>query len=151
MRFEEGQVYEGDVSISGATGPRHRWLVVAPFGRVHFHSIDDPLDLHCLTLDAAAQGVAAGALQLVDSERDHPILLLQREKERRGIHDVHLGLSGENLDAMYALLQEAVSEGASFAAYAAGEIKALLKPELSDPHQVTTIRRWIARHFGDGS
>jgi len=149
MHLEEGQIYEGDVSISGGPGPHRKWLVVAPFGRIHLHSLDDPLELHCLTMDAARSGIANGTLQLVDSAPEHPMLSLQREKERREIHDIHLGLSEPALESMYALLQEAVAENAPYAAHAAGEILALMRPELCQPDRVDAIRQWIRDNFPD--
>jgi len=140
MKLEEGQIYEGDVSLSGELGPHRVWIVVAPFGRTHLHSIDDPLDLHCLTLDAAHRSVANGTLQLIDTNPEHPVLALQREKERRGIQDTHLGLSGKSLHTMSQLLHDAVEAGESYAPYAAGEILAQVNPELCDPTELEGMR-----------
>ncbi len=143
MKLEEGQIYEGDVSLSGGNGPHRVWIVVAPFGRTHLHSIDDPLDLHCLTLDAAHRSLETGALRLVGTDNAHPVIQLQREKERRQIHDTHLGMSGKTLNAMNELFQDAINSKAPYAQYAAGEILALVNPELCEPNDVACVRQRI--------
>ena len=136
MQLEEGQLYAGGVSLTGDDGPYHDWIVVSPFGRMHLHSIDDPLLLHCLPLNAAHRSLAAGGMRLVGSDPDHPVLQLQREKERRGIQDSHLGLHGEDLQGMLELLEEAVAARSPYAAYAAGEIRGLINTELCSAHEV---------------
>ena len=46
MEFSEGQIYTGNISMSGGNhGPTRSWIVVSPFNKTHIHSIDEPLSL----------------------------------------------------------------------------------------------------------
>lgn len=136
----EGQIYEGAVSISGETGPYHRWMVIAPFGRMHALSIDDPFDLHCLPLHPLHQGLENGRLRYVESESDHPMLQLQRVKELYQVRDTHLGLAGDNIDKMLAILEDSIANQQDYAAYAAAEILTLLSESLCTPEEEQRIR-----------
>lgn len=135
-RMREGEVYEGHVSISGGEGPQRRWLVVAPGGKAHIHSIDNPADLHCWPLHVVRQGLADGRMAYVDFQPHHPVLQLQRAKEARGLRDCHLGLRGAAVESMVVILEEAVAGGLPYAPYAAGEILALLDRSRYSPSEV---------------
>ncbi len=126
MELEEGEIYEGAISLSGGEGPPHRWIVVAPFGKKHIHSIDDPAELHCWPLSVAQRGLEEGRLRYVGQEPGHPVLHLQRLKEAADIPDVHLGLHGEAVEKMLSLLEQAAEQGETHAPYAAAEIKAFI-------------------------
>ncbi|MGA7799859.1 MAG: hypothetical protein WCC36_03530 [Gammaproteobacteria bacterium] len=146
MKLVEGQIYEGPVSAFGGEAPLQRWMVVAPFGKMHCHSISDPLDLHCMPLAIAEQLTAEGRLSLADTDSGHPVLRLQRRKEALGIHDAHLGLRGENLERMLALLERAVADDEDYTPYAAGEVLSLLCRLHSD-EQVASIRTRVERYM----
>lgn len=122
MQLEEGQIYEGGISLSGDDGPFRRWLVVAPFGKTHIHSVDDPLDLRCWPVTLIEWGIESGRLNYAGKIPDHPALEVQRIKERLGVRDAHLSLSERSLERMLDALREAVEEGADCAPYLAGEI-----------------------------
>lgn len=139
MKLVEGQIYEGPVSAFGGDGPLQRWMVVAPFGKMHCHSISDPLDLHCMPLAIAKEVTAEGRLTLTGTTTEHPVLRLQRRKESLGIQDAHLGLRGRNLERMLELLERAVADGDDYAPFAAGEVLSLLCRLHSD-EQVETVR-----------
>lgn len=124
MVFEEGAIYEGNISLSGDIGPRGRWIVVAPHGKFHLHSIDNPDKLRCWPIHPAIKGIEQGTLELVGHDPEHPAVQLQRVKEAHGIRDIHLGLDGEQLDLMLDLLAAAVESGAPYAPYVAAEIVA---------------------------
>jgi hypothetical protein len=125
VQILEGQIFEGTVSALGMEGPPMRWIVVSPHGKTHAHSLTDPLELHCMPLGIMQQAIAQGRLELVDVAPDHPVLRLQRVKEQRGIVDTHLGLRAESLQQMLELLDEAVTQGADYRRYLAGEILGL--------------------------
>ncbi len=128
MELEEGQLLRGTVSISGGDdGPCATWIVVAPHGKYHIHSIDNPLDLHCWPVYSAVHGLESGSMELLEVEPDHPMVQLQRAKERHGVEDAHLGLQDQMLDRMLLLLEEAVDTSAPYAHFAAGEILALTR------------------------
>lgn len=39
MEFKEGQIFKGDISISGGgDGPSESWIVISPFNKTHIHS-----------------------------------------------------------------------------------------------------------------
>lgn len=120
--FSEGDLYEGSVSLSGGDGLFRRWIVVSPFGRIHIHSIDDPLELHCWPISVLTQGLQEGKLRHIGAQPDHPLIRLQRRKEAAGIADAHLGLHGDDMERMFELLEMAAAEGIPYAPYAAGEI-----------------------------
>lgn len=122
MQLEEGQVYEGGISLSGDDGPFRRWLVVAPFGKTHIHSVDDPLDLHCWPVTLVEWGIESGRLSYAGKIPDHPALEVQRIKERLGVRDVHLSISEKSLERLLDALREAVEADADCAPYLAGEI-----------------------------
>lgn len=139
MKLEEGQIYRGGVSVSGEAGPEREWIIVAPFGKTHAHSIDNPLELHCLPVAAVLKGVENGMLRLVGEDGDHPVLRLQRAKETQGVRDAHLGLYGARMDKMLALLDDAVKSGRDYAPYAAGEVMALINPAMYRYEDMTRI------------
>ena len=122
MQLEEGQIYEGGISISGGDGPFRRWLVVSPFGKTHIHTIDDPLELHCWPVTLVESGIESGRLRYVGKSPDHPAIEVQRIKEKLGIRDAHLGISEHCLERLLAALCAAVESGADYAPYLAGEI-----------------------------
>jgi hypothetical protein len=127
MDFEEGQIYEGRVSLMGEEGPLRNWLVVAPFGKLHIHSIDDPLDLHCWPAATLKMGSESERVRLVGNDAGHPVIRLQRLKEEMGIQDSDLGLSNENLHKMLRLLHRLLDEQSELGPYAAGEVLALMR------------------------
>lgn len=142
MLLEEGQIYEGGISLSGDDGPFRRWLVVAPFGKTHIHSIDDPLDLHCWPVTLVEWGVESGRLSYVDKQPDHSALEVQRIKERLGIRDVHLSISEHSLERLLDALCDAVEAGADYAPYLAGEIlSAALRSALMVGHSEQIVAR----------
>ena len=150
-RLKEGQVYEGRVSLSGGEGRLHRWLVVAPFGKYHIHSIDDPAELHCWPLSVIHHGLAQGRMAYLGDRPDHPVLKLQRAKEARGLKDCHLGLRGQAVVSMMAILEEAVAAGAAYVPYAASETLALLDRTRYSEDEVAALARRIAGLLDDGS
>jgi hypothetical protein len=60
-----------------------RWIVVSPGGKLHAHSLADPLDLHCMPTGILQQSLGLGRLELVQTLPNHPVLRLQRRKEIR--------------------------------------------------------------------
>ena len=127
VEIKEGQIYEGTISLSGSDDVKRRWIVVSPFGKTHIHSIDNPAELHCWPLSLIHEGLRNGKLRLIETSMNHPILLLQREKETYGIRDTHLGLEGDSLEKMFTLLQDAAESGKPYTLYAAGEIMEFIK------------------------
>ena len=124
MQIEEGQVYEGGISLSGGDGPHRRWLVVSPFGKAHIHSVDDPLDLHCWPASLVQSGIESGRLWYVDKLPDHPAIHVQRLKEQLGVRDAHLSLSEQALERLLEALRMSIVAGEAYAPYLAGEILA---------------------------
>lgn len=124
--IKEGQIYEGSISISGSNGIQRKWIVVAPFGKTHIHSIDDPLDLHCWPAVLIEEGLKNGLIEFVGEEPQHPMVALQRDKEALNIQDSHLGLNNNNVNLMLDMLQSATEFGKPTAPYVAGEILASL-------------------------
>lgn len=122
MELEEGQIYEGTLSISGGDGPFRRWLVVSPFGKTHIHCIDDPLDLHCWPASLVEPGIESGRLRYVGKDPEHPGIRVQRLKEALGVRDVHLSINDRQLDRLLGALRSAVAAEADYAPYLAGEI-----------------------------
>lgn len=143
MDFEEGQIYEGSVSLMGEDGPLRHWLVIAPFGRLHIHSIDDPLELHCWPAATLEMGMTGGRVSLVGSQPDHPVIRLQRLKESMDIRDSDLGLSNENLHRMLRLLHRLLDERSELAPYAAGEVFALMRRSPIPSSHVKSIERHV--------
>lgn len=148
MELEEGQIYEGNLSISGGDGPFRRWLVVAPFGKIHIHCVDDPLDLHCWPASLLEPGIVSGRLRYVGTQPDHPGVRVQRVKESLGIRDVHLSINERQLERLLDALRTAVDEERDYAPYLAGEIlsaitrSALLLERL--PGITATVRAILA-------
>ncbi len=140
---KEGLLFEGGVSVSGEAGPFHRWIAVAPNGKLHLHSIDDPEALHCLGLGALQRGLEEGRMRLTGYAPEHPAIRLQRAKEARRIRDAHLGGPSELLERMFRLLEEAVAEGMDYAPFAAGEIREMLNKLPGDPAGLEAARSRI--------
>lgn len=148
MHFKEGQIYNGNITISGGDhGPVMNWIIVSPFNKSHIQSIDDPLDIHCWPLDAARKGVEGDFLKLVDTNFQHPVVHLQRDKEKLGICDIHLGLHGEHLNKMLNLLTSAVREDKPYAPFVAGEILAFTRRALHSNSDITNIRKQVNDHL----
>jgi len=148
MEFKEGQVYKGNITISGGGhGPTRNWIIISPFNKSHLMSIDDPLDLHCRPIDAAIKGIAGEYLKLVYTDIHHPVVRLQRDKEKPGISDIHLGLYGECLKKMMELLRLAVGEGKPYAPFVAGDILAFIKRAPHSKEDVTAISRRVNEHL----
>ncbi|MCG6938720.1 MAG: hypothetical protein LJE83_11210 [Gammaproteobacteria bacterium] len=148
MEFKEGQIYKGNITISGGDhGPARNWIISPPFNKTRLMSIDDPLDLHCWPIDAARKGIQGDYLKLVYTDIDHPAVHLQRYKEKLGISDIHLGLYGEHLNKMTELLRLAAGEGRPYAPFVAGEILAFIKRALHSKEDVTAIRRRVNEHL----
>jgi hypothetical protein len=145
MKLQEGQVYEGRISLTGGEGPLRRWLVVAPFGKTHIHSVDDPLETHCWPVTAISEGLAAGRVSLIGYDPDHPMIRLQRAKEACGIRDAALGLPRDMLEKMVALLKQALVEDREVALYAAGEIIELIQRTPVPDAQAKSIERYIGK------
>ncbi len=143
MDLQEGQIYEGMVSALGGTGPSQHWIIVKPFGKTHAHSIDNPLDLHCMPVAVSHKAIDEGTLRLVETNPDHPVVRLQREKERQHIQDAHLGLHGKDMRKMLDLLEAATAAGEDYAPYAAGEILALLSHSRNTKSEVNDIRERV--------
>jgi len=140
MEFSEGQIYKGNISMSGGDdGPTRSWIVVSPFNKTHIHSIDEPLDLHCWPLFSAQKGLEGGYLKLIKTDINHPVILLQRAKEQFGVDDLHLGLKGEPLIKMFCLLEHAVETCQPYATYAAGEILTFTQSAYHTEKEVTDI------------
>jgi hypothetical protein len=135
----EGDVYEGCISALGGTGPLTRWIIVSPHGKRHAHSITDPLELHCMPFGILLQAIDRGELAFVESQPDHPAIRLQRVKEEGRLQDTHLGLRGEVLEGMIALLEKALEEEADYAPYLAGEILALIDRSHYDEAEINQI------------
>lgn len=148
MKFSEGQIFKGNITLSGGDdGPTRSWIVISPFNKTHIHSIDDPLDLHCWSLFAAQKGIEGGYLELIGTDIDHPVMQLQRDKEKFGINDVHMGLHGETLNKMLQLLEHAVTNGLSYAPYAAGEILAFINSAIHSKKQTEAIKKLVNQHL----
>lgn len=143
MELQEGQILEGTISISGGAGPLRRWIVVAPSGKTHIHSVDNPVELHCWPIHAALTGLENGKLKLIGYEPDHPVLRLQRAKEAIGVTDAHMGLNQASLDKMIDLLERAAMVGEAYTPYAAGEILALMPRALYSEEEVRAIERRV--------
>lgn len=143
VELQEGQIFEGTISMAGGVGPLRRWIVVAPSGKTHIHSIDDPVDLHCWPINAALAGLENGNLKLVGYEPDHPVLRLQRAKEALGVTDAHMGLNPASLNKMIDLLERAAMTGEAYTPYAAGEILALMPRTLYSEEEVQEIERRV--------
>jgi len=122
MQLEEGQIYEGGISISGGDGAFRRWLVVSPFGKTHIHSVDDPLELHCWPVTLVESGIESGRLRYVGERLDHPAIAVQRVKEKLGVRDSHLSISQHALERLLDALRAATDAGEEHALYLAGEI-----------------------------
>jgi len=129
MRISEGQIFEGAVTALGAEGPNMRWLVISPQGKIHAHSLGDPLDLHCMPIGILEQSLAQGKLSYVETHIDHPIIRLQRAKQEFGITDTHLGLHGKRLQKMLQLLEYSVENNFDYVPHLAGEILSLVARE----------------------
>jgi hypothetical protein len=127
LSFEEGHIYEGDVTALGGEGPPQRWIAVAPFGKRALHSIGHPLDLHYMPVCVAADLITTNRLHTAGLDPHHPVVRLQRAKEFFNIRDTHMGIYENNLQEMINLLEEAIHTGEDYAVYAAGEILAMLK------------------------
>lgn len=149
MDLEEGQIYEGRVSLMGEEGPLRHWLVIAPFGKLHIHSVDDPLELHCWPAATLQLGDAAQRVRLVDKDTDHPVIRLQRRKEAMEIRDSDLGLSNDNLHKMLRLLHQLFDERSELAPYAAGEVFALMRRSPIPPPHIKSIERHIINMLRD--
>jgi hypothetical protein len=148
MKFREGQIFKGNISLSGGNdGPTRNWIVVSPFNKTHIHSIDDPLDLHCWPLFSAQKGIEGGYLKLIETDINHPVMQLQRDKEKFDINDVHMGLHGETLNKMIQLLEQAVANGLSYAPYAAGEILAFMARANHSKKQAENIKNLVNQHL----
>jgi hypothetical protein len=127
MMIKEGQIYEGAISISGSDDVPRKWIVVSPFGKLHIHSIDNPLELHCWPAPLIEEGLKNGQVYLIGDEPEHPMVKLQREKEALELHDTHLGLDNDSANRMLDLLQTATENGTETAPYIAGEILSSLE------------------------
>lgn len=148
MEFSEGQIYKGNITISGGDhGPTKSWIVISPFNKTHIQSIDDPIDQHCWPLDAARKGIEGEYLKLVDTDVDHPLVHLQRDKEKLGIRDIYLGLHGENLSKMLELLKHAVHDGKPYAPFVAGEILTFIQRAVHTKKDVAEIRKYVREHL----
>jgi hypothetical protein len=148
MKFREGQIFKGNITLSGGNnGPTRTWIVVSPFNKTHIHSIDDPLDLHCWPLFSAQKGIEGGYLELIETNINHPVMQLQRDKEKFDINDVHMGLHGESLNKMFQLLERAVTKGLSYAPYAAGEILAFIDRANHSNKQAEYIKNQVDKHL----
>jgi hypothetical protein len=143
MNLQEGQIYEGHVSLMGEEGPTRKWLVVAPFGKTHIHSIDDPLELHCWPATSLVRGLENSRVELIGHNPDHPVIRLQQRKEALGIRDSDLGLNNGNLHKMLVLLQQLLDEDSDMAAYAAGEVFALMRRTPLPEGHAKSIQRHI--------
>lgn len=148
MEFSEGQIYKGNITISGGNnGPTKSWIVISPFNKTHIHSIDDPLDLHCWPLNAARKGLEGGYLELIKTDTQHPILHLQRAKEEQNINDIHMGLHGKHLDQMVDLLDHAVTTQKPYALYVAGEILAFMDRAVHSKKEITNIKKTLNKQL----
>jgi hypothetical protein len=148
MEFIEGQIYKGNITISGGdNGPTKRWIIISPFNKTHIHSIDDPLDLHCWPLTAAMKGLEGGYLKLIETDSQHPVLQLQRDKEKSGIDDIHMGLHGGRLRQMLDLLENAVENSIAYAPFAAGEILAFMDRAYHSKEEVADVKEQVSGHL----
>ena len=148
MDFKEGQIYRGDITLSGeGEGKTRDWIIISPFNKTHMHSINKPLKLHCWPLFAAQKGIEAGRLELIETDLQHPVVHLQREKEKLGIADIHMGLHGEPLEHMINLLGKATRENKSFAPYVAGEILAFMDRALHSKKEEKAIKKLVKEHI----
>lgn len=141
MNLEEGQIYEGSVSLMGDEGPLRTWLVIAPFGKLHIHSIDDPMDLHCWPAATLHMGEVAARVRLIGKDPDHPVIRLQRYKEALDIRDSDLGLADDNLDKMLKLVDHLFDEESEIAPYAAGEVLELTRRASLPQQHVESIEK----------
>ncbi len=132
MELQPGSIYEGSIGSFGHEGALSRWIVISPFGKTHCHSIDDPFQLHCMPLAIACKAVEEGSLTLLEHAPYHPVMELQREKERMGISDSHLGLSGAQLKKMLDLLHAAAANDQPYLSYAVGELLSFVTIRQSD-------------------
>ena len=148
MTFTEGQIFKGTISLTGGNdGPTMSWIVISPFNKMHIHSIDDPLDLHCWPLFSAEKGIEQGCLELVETDIDHPVLQLQREKEKLNISDGHLGLHGESLNEMLHLFERAAENGLSYEPYAAGEVLAFMDRAIHSKEKIKSIKSLLRQQL----
>jgi len=148
MALKEGQIYQGNISLTGGSGEEtQNWIVVAPFDKMHIHSIDDPLELHCWPIFSAQKGLEEGHLKLITTDIHHPVVLLQHAKEALDIPDTHMGLHGESLRKMFELLEQAVATGKPYAPFAAGEILALTDRTQHSDNEVAAIREQVNKHL----
>jgi len=148
MNFREGQIFKGNITLSGRNdGPTRSWIVVSPFNKTHIHSIDDPLDLHCWPLFSAQKGVDDGSFKLIETDVDHPVIQLQRAKENFDIHDVHMGLHGDALSKMLKLLEQSVTNDCSYAVYLAGEILAFINSANHSVMQAEKIKKLVNQYI----
>lgn len=148
MEFTEGQIYRGNISLSGGNdGPTQSWIIISPFEKIHIHSIDDPLDLHCWPLFPAQKGLEGGYLKLIETNIQHPVMCLQRAKEKLGISDIHMGLQGESLGRMFELLGQAVATSQPYALYAAGEILAFMGHANHSKKEMANIKEQVNKHL----
>jgi hypothetical protein len=145
MQMTEGQIFEGAVTALGGDGPTMQWIVVSPHHKSHAHSLGDPLELHCMPLGILQQHLVHGRLRFLKTDPQHPVIRLQREKERRGLEDVHMGLQGAQLEQMLRFLEEAAAAEADYVRHLAGEILALSR---AAPHSEAALAR-IQRQVTD--
>ncbi|MBI5042190.1 MAG: hypothetical protein HZB57_13595 [Gammaproteobacteria bacterium] len=150
MQLEEGQVYEGGISLSGGDGPFRRWLVVSPFGKTHIHCVDDPLALHCWPATLVQSGIESGRLRYVDKRPDHPAIQVQRLKEKLGVHDAHLSISEQTLERLLDALRTAVNAGEAYASYLAGEILSAVSHSALLINRCEQITATVHAVLGDG-
>ena len=68
------------------------------------------------------------------------MLQLQRVKELHQVRDTHLGLAGDNIDKMLAILEDSIENQHEYAAYAAAEILTLLSESLCTPQEEQRVR-----------
>jgi hypothetical protein len=148
MNFREGQIFKGNITLSGRDdGPTRSWIVVSPFNKLHIHSIDDPLDLHCWPLFSAQKGIDNGSLKLIKTDADHPVIQLQRAKENFDIRDPHMGLHGDALNKMIELLEHSVASDYPYAAYLAGEILAFIKSANHSAMHAAEIKKLVDQNL----
>lgn len=151
MKFSEGQIFEGSISLSGENiGPTRRWIVISPFNKIYLCSIDEPLELHYLPIYAAEKGVERGYIELAETDIDHPLIRLQRDKEMCELRDIHLGLHGESLNKMFRLLEHAVKYNVSYAPYTAGEILTFIDCDYHCDESALRIKNQVYQTLQDG-
>lgn len=145
--IEEGQIYEGEISISGSIGPMRHWIVVAPFGKLRIHSIDNPIELHSWPLSLIHQHDAEGWLKLVRTDSNHPVVRLQRVKEVMGIADSHLGLSDESLKKMLTIIKQGALYGEDYIPYAVGEVLAFMELDGHSSASYHPVRQQLEKYM----